>query len=103
MYEVVVRMKDIGKTDNLNEALKMFLDAMVGLVNDKSICSWQILETTCWIKGKALLWDFYSARDYAIDNGFSFIEGKWNSPAPVKPQKMGDRWWSNYYSTGQDD
>ena len=78
MYTVVVGMKEIGQANTLKEALKLFLDAMVVLVNSKT-ANWQILETTCWIKGKALLWYFYEARDYAIDElGFSYADGKWN-------------------------
>jgi hypothetical protein len=76
-YKIVIDIKPVCYASSKKLAFKAFLSAVMEGLNNKTIGTFQQLETTCWIEeGEKYLCDFYTARDQAIELGW-FLNGKW--------------------------
>jgi hypothetical protein len=71
MFEVVIGMKDVGKSESFKKAFKLFWEAVKKQLEDGT--TWQALETADFLvyvkKNTKLAIGFYDARDLAYKCG----------------------------------
>jgi hypothetical protein len=71
MFRAVFEMNEVGIYPTLKEAIKALWDRIMEGIKNRTLVTYQVLETTCWIEdGGKHLFDFYGARDYAYDAGW---------------------------------
>jgi len=74
MFTATYQLKEIGTFETLAKAFKVIYDA----IKAEKVLSWQILETTIWIKEDEdpIPYSFYEARNLMYQVGH-LVNGEW--------------------------
>jgi hypothetical protein len=78
-YEVTIGLEKVGTYSSLKDAIRCFVTEVQNMV-EKGGCSWQVLETACWIvrtkPSGHLPLSFAQIKDLAYDLGVVDDNGK---------------------------